>query len=477
MGKFGDIVINGGRWTWKHRKEIGTALVGILYAGKELDEMTGGGVKRLGAKSWYKVTGIKTKVYREMEAEDAAEAKEKGAPKPGADVNRVNVGGAPSEPLKPANDPNAPRPANEPGKVRLADDWIHSHDRVMMLAPKKCGKTTLTMTIAYDLCQGRAPRVLGLDEEIPRQYVIYYQFDLDKDQLNENYPSTKKYFEWLEILCTSGFEAKALFDDAKVRIEKRMHRMVTLIVDNLDKISSGKETGTWRSDEAFLKNLDDFRDEMKRKGYQVTTIVLNHAVYKKQQQAPVWEPVTDVYMRGSQAASNRVDVLVSLGPTREGRSVLVMRDCLNRHREAWAGEKVAILRRVRETDLQCVFERWDEEKNVLPLKPNHRTSAKPENRTLQQKQEDEEKGKRGRNIDWTDDMLLRAAEIIEVQYTEAEQAGTQVSLRELAKMLKEEFGFENFAPTQVERLIKRLKSEGLLESSETLIVEMKERSA
>ena len=378
----------------------------------------------------------------------------------------------------PANSPNAPRPANSPGKIKLADDWIHSGYRVVLLAPKKTGKTTLAMTIAYDLAQGRAPRVFDLEEEIPRQYVIYYQFDLDGDDLRDCYPSATQYREWMEVYCIAGgLEAKSLFEDAKRRILKREYPMVTVFVDNLDKIRSGKSQGTATTDDAFFDSLDIFRAEMKNMGYQVTVIVLNHATYRKGTQAPVWRPVTEVYMRGSTSTSNRLDVLHSVGPTREDKSVMVIRECFTRHREALEDEKVAIVRRVKSPDLQFVFDRWDNINNVLPLKSTYGKASKPENRTLQQKKEEGEPKKRGGNIDWTDDMLLRAAEVIETLTSEAEKAGnSQPSYQAVADAIRVEFCFEKYEKTQAKRLIERLREERLI-GPKTLIVELKNCSA
>ena len=129
-------------------KKIIAWMAAIMAVVKTGDAVTNGGFKKWRQEKWDQLVGNDKK---------------------NAPSQSIPAAASPT----PANSPNAPRPANSPGKIKLADDWIHSGDRVVLLAPKKTGKTTLAMTIAYDLAQGRAPRVFDLEEEIPRQYVIY----------------------------------------------------------------------------------------------------------------------------------------------------------------------------------------------------------------------------------------------------------------------------------------------------------------
>lgn len=438
----------------------GTVIALAIWAGKLILQEP---LEKLGGVIAEKIKGRKKK----GEKENKNNFSENGSTSSSFEAQKENP--------RPANDPNAPKPANRPNRVKLAGDWFHSHDRVVLLAPKKCGKTTLAMTIAYDLCQGKSPRVFDQMDNIPQQYVIYYQFDLDEEALNEYYPSAKELYPWLEIICVPGFEVGSFFEDAQNRINKRNHPMVTIFVDNLDKIRAGKAMGKPYSDEKFFEHLDIFRNDMRKEGYQVTTIILNHT--KASWKSDKCIPVTEEYMRGSEDVNRRVDQLFSLGPTREGESVKMIRDCLNRHRSRL--DEVIVVRRINIPDMMLDFERWDNEDNMLPLKKTYGKKSNSEKQTLHQRVGENENNKRVRreNINWSDDMLLAAAEIIDKMYFEAKQHKVdEPSLSALAEAIKNEFHFERFEKQQVKRLIEHLQSQGILESK-TLIIEMANRTA
>lgn len=69
-------------------------------------------------------------------------------------------------PTKPRRTPKQSRATQKrpftPSKIKLARDWFHAGDRVVMLTGFNCGRAAITfaMTMACDLCQGKTPQVL-----------------------------------------------------------------------------------------------------------------------------------------------------------------------------------------------------------------------------------------------------------------------------------------------------------------------------
>lgn len=293
--------------------------------------------------------------------------------------------------------PRQPRTTQQrnftPSRVKLARDWFHVGDRVVMLVGPNCGETAtiLAMTIACDLCQGKAPRVFDLNEEIPRQRVIYYQFNIGRESLRERFLNIEQYAPWLEVIHATSYELKRLIEDVEKRIWREKLKMATIIIDDLDKLSIDGQKKTWETEKKIHEEIDAFRRRMKKKRCWITTIILSKAIRTDDKKHKYWLPVVTSMTRGGHKEMRYVtDALFSLGPTRMGHSVKMIRDCINRNRTPWEGKRVAIVSRC-DTYTRgeyMEFKEWSTDRKYLPLTPDERKAIEQIRRRERKKKDD-----------------------------------------------------------------------------------------
>ena len=430
MSKFGPVikVVN---WAWKNKRGIISAgeAIGILIKGT--DKMTGGGVKRLSAKVWYKVTGIKTKIYEQMEKEAAAEA-EKEDPKQGANVNVVNA-------------PNNPKKTTiTPTDAIIIDEWIEAGDMVYIVAPSGVGKSTLAYSLACAMARGEAT---VLNPEVPalKHQVLYYQLDMREASVRKNYPHLVDYFPMLEcVVVSGGIDCDNLVEEIRERIKKTKDAFVTVFIDNLNRV---KMKGR------LHEEMERLREEVKETDNKIlTTVILNHTSTDYDNKRS-YMPIRMSDAEGFKDDPRNCDAFIALNNTCMGEGYVMISQV--KRRTGKTKKEVIVVGR--EPNPHLHFEYLDEacQEDMLPLKKTYGREI-PENRTLQQElAEKKAKKSRGESLKLTPEQKAKIVEIYHAcgdNYAETARR-VNASNDELLRAIN------NYAPMQVKRIVDKFEKE------------------
>lgn len=420
-------------WKWVIRLIL-TALAGLILT---VFGIFGEGVQLWAAKMVYKLFKLKTKPYKQWEEEQEKERKKKEREER-EKQKKLAKENQEKEKLLPTvvNNPAASR-ENGPVNFRwIIDGWIAAGDIGQIVAPTKCGKTTLSVPLAYAMAKGETT-LLNPEAETLKQQVVYYQLDMREESFRNDYPNMDDYYPMIECcIKNGGVDVDVLIEHIRERALSTGQAYVTIFVDNINKVNRKAR---------LVAELENLREELKKGGKTLTSILLNHTV-KEYSESRYYKPITTGDIKGDDDNAVNGDFLITMNHTRESKDVKIITQRLRRSGET--KDESIVVRRVNTP--YCHFERLREayEADMLPLKKKN-GDAKDVSSVS------EVTHKRGKNLGLTPEQIERIVEIYHACGDNLNAASRAVgeSTEELLKDIK------SFAPTQVDRLLKKYKKQ------------------
>lgn len=393
----------------------------------------GEGIQLWAAKKVYNLFGLKTKPYIQWEKEQQ-KMKREGREK----QNKSAEENQNKEKLLPTvvNNPTNPTASRENGQTDfrwIIDGWIAAGDIGQIVAPTKCGKTTLCVPLAYAMAKGE-PTLLNPQAQTLVQQVVYYQLDPREDIFRKDYPNIDDYYPMFECcIKNGGIDLDVLIEHIRERALSTGQAYVTIFVDNINKVNQGAR---------LVAELENLREELKKRGKTLTSILTNHPV----DGYIYYMPITTKDVKGYDNNVVNADFLITLNNTRESKDVKIITQLLRRGGET--KDDSIVVRRV--TTPYCHFERLREayEADMLPLKRKYGDAKDVSSVSYGTR-------KRGKKLGLTPEQEERIVEIYHAcgDNLNAASRAVKESTEELLKDIK------NFAPTQVERLLKKYENQ------------------
>ena len=259
---------------------------------------------------------------------------------------------------------------NQLGEMNCADltplvgSWFYAGDIVFLFSIANKGKTIVGIQMAMELANGSRSAMTPEMYSPKKQKVIYYNFEMRKEQLKKRYFSNKElngYPDGLEIVFCSGvFES---VDDMLSDIASRVEQVVgdtTIFIDTITDICP-----SFFANES-AKVIDSLRTIQKNalhiKAIRVTFVLLAHATKKN----PM-EKIELKDLSGSSNQSNLADSVLAIGFTKLGQEVRYIKNLKARNDEI--SDKVYVVRKCDTPFLHFEFVDMMYESDIL-FKPN-----------------------------------------------------------------------------------------------------------
>ena len=240
--------------------------------------------------------------------------------------------------------------SDEPQQIRMprrlfSDLWLEG-ELCVLFADTGCGKSLLAMHIAWGLAGG--PRFSPFEMDVEPCRVLYFDFELSKDQFDKRYspedpevPRPEDPFPETLIRCPplplealpAGFDSyyDFLIHSIVDLVERAKAKVV--VIDNITWLSSSIE-----SSHASLRLMKTLVQLKRNLG--ISILVLAHTPKRYTR-----TPITVAHLQGSKMLSNFADSIFAMGTSRRGKNIRYLKGIKHRSSAARdASAEVATLR-------------------------------------------------------------------------------------------------------------------------------------
>ena len=248
--------------------------------------------------------------------------------------------------------------------VPLLGDYYYAGDIVFLFSITNKGKTVTGIQNAIELAQGVKTKIIPTETTPPKQDVIYYNFEMRKEQFKRRYFSNDPnatYPENLRII-NSGYSIKNvddLLNDTAARAETLTNDTV-IFYDTIKDVCP-----TFFSNEASrvinsLRNI--IENVRKKKGIRLTFVLIGQTVKKN-----IWKSIELEDLSGSFNQQGLADSVFALGPTRFGKNVRMLK--MLKGRNDGLHDEVDLVRIMDKPYLHIEYLKSVDETEALPLEP------------------------------------------------------------------------------------------------------------
>lgn len=245
--------------------------------------------------------------------------------------------------------------------TRLVANLIHPKDKVVLFGPKGQGKSTLMVQLLAIAAQGESKYLFP---DFGKQHDgvdgIVLDFEMKPEHINHRYLNPGSNIpNRLKILKPKPF----LTPDAMlVYLRDFLEDIHSDLILGIDNLTAALPTLTAVQVKTLFAGLDQLQSDASQRGVTITFVLVAHSNKNGYSGS-----ISTEDLKGSSILADLADVVIGMGPSREGGDVKLLKILHNR--DECEQDKVLVMKRNANPMLHFDFVGWEAEAKVMATKP------------------------------------------------------------------------------------------------------------